>query len=55
LASVSYGQAIETINHANGDVYVGEFRDGQRNGQGTYTFAGGNVYTGEWRDGQEDL
>ena len=49
LASVSYGQ-VETINYANGDVYVGEFRDDLFNGQGTFTFADGGVLNGIWRD-----
>ena len=40
LASVSYGQ-VETINYPNGDVYVGEYRDNQRYGHGTYTSAEG--------------
>jgi len=30
--------------------YVGELRDGKRNGQGTFTYASGSKYTGEWRD-----
>jgi len=51
LASVSYGQ-VETRNYANGDVYVGEIRDGQLNGQGTWTSASGDVYVGEYRDDQ---
>jgi hypothetical protein len=37
---------------ANGDKYVGEFRDDKRHGQGTYTFANGNKYVGEYRDGK---
>ena len=51
LASVSYGQ-VETINYSDGSVYVGEYRDGQRNGQGTYTFADGRVSSGIWRDNE---
>ena len=51
LASVSYGQNVETINYANGDVYVGEVRNGELNGQGTYTNVDGDVYVGEFRDG----
>ena len=51
LASVSYGQ-VETRNYSDGSVYVGEFRDGQRNGQGTYTFADGTVSSGIWRDNE---
>ena len=33
-------------------MYVGEFKDGQMNGQGTYTFADGDKYVGEWKDGK---
>jgi len=38
FAGVSYGQDIRTINHSDGSVYVGEYKDDQRNGQGTYTY-----------------
>ena len=51
LASVSYGQ-VETRNYSDGSVYVGEFRDGQRDGQGTYAFADGRVSRGIWRDNE---
>ena len=34
----------------NGDKYVGEYKDGKRNGQGTYTFADGRKYVGKFRD-----
>ena len=50
LVSVSYAQNIETINYASGDIYVGELRNGELNGQGTYTYANGDVYVGEFRD-----
>ena len=33
-------------------LYVGDFRDGNFNGQGTYIWANGNVYIGRWRDGK---
>jgi hypothetical protein len=33
---------------SSGDRYVGEFRNGKRNGQGTYTWANGNRYVGEF-------
>ena len=54
LAAVSYGQNVETINYSNGDIYVGELRDGQRSGHGTYTYANGDVYVGEFRGGQRN-
>jgi hypothetical protein len=38
-AGSSYGQDIEIITYSSGDVYVGEFKEGQRSGQGTYTKA----------------
>ena len=40
-----------TYTFAGGDKYVGEFKDGKRNGQGAYTSANGNkFYVGEWKD-----
>ena len=35
-----------TFRYANGDVYVGQFIDGRRQGSGSTTFANGNTYTG---------
>ena len=36
--------------NASSNTYVGEYKDGKRNGQGTYTFVDGSKYIGEWRD-----
>ena len=36
---------------ASGEKYVGEWKDGKRNGYGTYTFADGNKYVGEYKEG----
>jgi hypothetical protein len=41
-------------NIANGEKYVGEYKDDKRNGQGTYTFNNGNEYVGEWRDDERN-
>jgi hypothetical protein len=30
-----------------------EFKDGERNGQGTHTFSNGDKYVGEFKDGQQ--
>ena len=32
-------------------MYVGKFRDGLLNGQGTFTWSNGNKYVGEFKDG----
>ncbi len=37
----------------DGAKYVGEFRDGKSNGQGTYTWSSGQIYVGEWKDGKQ--
>ena len=39
---------------ANGDKYVGEFKDSKRNGQGTYTYANGAKYVGEYKDDEKN-
>ena len=36
---------------SNGNNYVGEWKNGTFNGQGTFTWAGGEKYVGEWKDG----
>ena len=40
-----------TYTYANGNKYVGEYKDGFCNGQGTATFANGDKYVGKWKDG----
>jgi hypothetical protein len=37
---------------SNGDTFVGEYKDGKRHGQGTYTYATGNKFVGEYIDDQ---
>ena len=37
----------------NGDVYVGEYRDNQKNGKGVYTRCDGESYNGHFRDGKK--
>jgi len=40
-----------TYLFANGDKYVGEWRDGKEHGQGTKIYPGGAKYVGEFRNG----
>ena len=35
-----------------GEKYVGEYKFGRKNGQGTYNHANGDEYIGEFKDGQ---
>ena len=42
------GKGIYT--HANGDMYIGEFLDGDQNGHGKFTWVNGSVYDGQWKN-----
>ena len=42
---------IHSIGYDSGH-YVGELKDGKRNGRGTYYFADRQKYVGEWKDGK---
>ena len=33
--------------------YVGEYKDGKKHGQGTYTWSDGEKYVGEYKDGKK--
>lgn len=35
--------------HANGNKYVGNFKDGMQHGKGVFTWANGAVYDGDWK------
>jgi hypothetical protein len=42
-----------TFTYANGDKYIGQYKDGQRHGLGKYTLANGTVdHDGEWENGE---
>lgn len=62
-ASSWTGNCVNSYIHGNGtlqwykngepaDTYVGEFKDGKRHGQGTYTFSNGRQYVGKWKNGE---
>ncbi len=44
------GPCFGTYEYPSGDKYLGQYRDGKRNGQGTFTFANGEKYLGQWKD-----
>jgi len=43
---------FEGRNDEYGLNYVGEYKDGNMNGQGTFTYADGTKYVGEWKEGK---
>lgn len=43
-----------TYTSANGDKFVGVFKNNLAHGQGTYVYADGEKYTGEYRDGKRN-
>jgi hypothetical protein len=56
ILDIQEGIGKGTYTWSNGDMYVGEFKDGKRNGKGAYTFGKGdfegNRYVGEYKDGE---
>lgn len=52
--NVVWNNCFGTRILSDGSKYVGEFRDGKPNGQGTYTSANGDNYFGEYRDGMRN-
>ena len=50
------GQGAYTygLGEWEGDKYVGEYKDGYFNGQGTYTYANGDKYVGEWKNDKKN-
>ena len=48
--SIRWDNCFGTYTWAEGDLYVGEFKDNKKHGQGTYTHASGAQYIGEYED-----
>jgi hypothetical protein len=48
-----YDNCFGTYTFADGDKYVGEWKDDKQHGQGTYTFVAGDKYVGEFRDNKK--
>ena len=42
---------VQKLCLMDGSIYEGEFKNGKRHGQGTYTWSDGEVYVGNWKDG----
>ena len=39
------------MHYENGDVYIGQFVDDKKEGEGQITTADGTVFTGQWKNG----
>jgi hypothetical protein len=52
LLGTFYANSRGTFKFVNGDVYVGDWKDGKHYGQGTFKNADGDVYVGEWKNGK---
>ena len=55
--TTTWTDCFGTYNFPSGNKYVGEWKDGKRNGQGTYYYLAdnkfkGDKYVGEFRDGK---
>jgi hypothetical protein len=48
--NAKWTNCVGTVKLSNGVEYVGEWRDGQANGQGTFMWPDGRKYVGEFRD-----
>ena len=48
---LTWTNCVGTHENVDGDKYVGEFKDGEKNGQGTYNWTDGDKYVGEFKDG----
>ena len=47
-----YSNCVGEVNFNGISKYIGEFKEGKFNGQGTFTEAKGNSYVGEWKEGK---
>ena len=42
------------MTYPNGSKYLGEYKDGKKHGQGTFTYPNGDKYVGEFKDGEKN-
>ena len=48
----SISAIVDDLSKRNGDKYYGEWKNGKKNGFGTYTFPDGKQYVGEFNSGK---
>ena len=42
------------MSYANGNKYIGEWKDGQKSGEGVMIYENGDLYDGEWQHGKKN-
>ena len=52
--AATWTNCVGAVKFPNGEKYVGELKDGQPHGQGTFIWPNGEKYVGEWRNGQRN-
>jgi len=52
--ALTWTNCVGEVKFPNGERYIGELKNGQPHGQGTFTWPNGEKYVGEWRDGQRN-
>ena len=48
----SWNNCFGQYTWTDGDKWIGEWKDGEINGEGTYFYADGSITVGEWKDGE---
>lgn len=48
------GTKTQTVTYADGSKYVGGFKEGLFDGQGTMTYPDGRLYIGQFKEGMKD-
>ena len=51
---ISWTDCFGIWNSANGNKYVGEFKNGKYHGQGTFIYVSGDKYVGEFKNGKRN-
>ena len=42
------------MSYANGNKYIGEWKDGKKSGEGVMIYENGDLYDGEWQHGKKN-
>jgi len=54
MGQVNYMLKEGTMEYNNGDKYVGDWKNDEREGTGVLTYANGDKYEGDWKKDMKD-